>query len=121
MNRNTILPVRCISCGKILATLRLQNQYDYLLDQGFSPEEALDQLGINKYCCRTRILSPQVLPLGSYINDESNIPVRRNNDNSQPHSIILPRRTDLLRIPRTPNPISVTQENGKTYTLYYAV
>ncbi len=118
MNQNTILPVRCMSCNTVLATTRIQNRYDYLINQGFSPEEALDELGILRYCCRTRILSPQVLPLGSSMNDDS---IRYHRNNSQPHSIILPRRTDLLRIPRTPHPISVTQENGQTYTLYFAI
>ncbi len=176
---NILFPVRCVSCGYVLG--RKQYPYENLINQGFSQEEAMDALGIKRYCCRRHVLSPQVLPLGSLhtstiesgmgnmylepqrttsipnaltslqnpagfdiappgpagrqpINAAARVPARIPTQvTSQPsnvsllppppvpHSIILPRREELLRIPRTPNAISVTREDNKTYTLYYAV
>lgn len=177
---NVLFPVRCVTCGYVLG--RKQYPYENLINQGFSQEEAIDALGITRYCCRRHVLSPQVLPLGSLnmhtiesgmgnISIEpqrttsipnaltslqnpagleisppgpsgrtpitaaaaaARLPASTQVNSQQsnvsllppppvPHSIILPRREELLRIPRTPNAISVTRENNKTYTLYYAV
>lgn len=173
---NVLFPVRCVSCGYVLG--RKQYPYENLINVGLSPEEAMDALGITRYCCRRHVLSPQVLPLGSYtqglesgmgnlsiepqrstsipnaltslqnpagmdiappgpsgrhpISSAARVPASTQ-VNSQtpnvsliaappvPRSIILPRREELLRIPRTPNPISVTREGNQTYTLYYAI
>jgi len=55
-------PIRCVTCGKVLANK--WEPYRQLLREGYTPEQALNHLGINRYCCRTRIISPSQLPLG---------------------------------------------------------
>jgi DNA-directed RNA polymerase I, II, and III subunit RPABC5 len=57
---NTILPVRCYTCGKVLGNLG--DRYDKLLDEGMSTEDALDELGLIRYCCRMNVFNPIVLP-----------------------------------------------------------
>lgn len=50
-----IVPVRCFSCGKVVGDKwRLYNE---ILRTGTSKGEALDQLGLRRYCCRNIILS----------------------------------------------------------------
>jgi len=58
----TIWPVRCIGCGKLLATKHLQ--YKELISQGKTPSEAMTLLGFHLACCRMRIMSPQHLAPG---------------------------------------------------------
>lgn len=48
--------VRCITCGKILANK--WEDYQRMLEQGVSIEKALDELGLNRYCCRIRMMNP---------------------------------------------------------------
>jgi len=49
-------PVRCITCNKVLG--HYWQRYQRLLDQGVSIQDALDQLGLNRYCCRMRMMNP---------------------------------------------------------------
>lgn len=50
-----IIPVRCFTCGKVVANL--WKPYQDLLASGVSEAEALDQLGCNRYCCRRMLLT----------------------------------------------------------------
>jgi DNA-directed RNA polymerase subunit N (RpoN/RPB10) len=51
-----ICPVRCFSCGQVVA-----DKYDEYVrlttQEKKSPEDALNILGINKYCCRRMLLT----------------------------------------------------------------
>uniref|UniRef100_A0A914GZ31 DNA-directed RNA polymerases I, II, and III subunit RPABC5 n=2 Tax=Globodera TaxID=31242 RepID=A0A914GZ31_GLORO len=50
-----IIPVRCFTCGKVIG-----NRWDaYLqsLQAGNTEGDALDQLGLRRYCCRRMLLS----------------------------------------------------------------
>jgi len=51
-----ICPVRCFSCGQVVA-----DKYDeyvrLIAQEKRSPEDALNILGINKYCCRRMLLT----------------------------------------------------------------
>jgi DNA-directed RNA polymerase subunit N len=63
---DVIIPVRCFSCGKVIAPLyeEFEKRYTvYLeaLDKGEKPKETpeniLDDLGLDRYCCRRMIIS----------------------------------------------------------------
>ena len=68
----TLWPVRCFTCGKVLAIYK-DSFYD-LLKQGLTPKEALDRLGLERYCCRMRAISyPQMAPGYLIPQEESNL------------------------------------------------
>jgi DNA-directed RNA polymerase subunit N len=49
------IPVRCLSCGKVIG-----DRYDEFQDRTENGEDAgevLDDLGLEKYCCRTVFLT----------------------------------------------------------------
>ena len=50
-----LIPVRCFTCGKI--TGNKWSTYQSLLKEGKSRKEALDSLGLKRYCCRRILLS----------------------------------------------------------------
>ena len=51
-----IIPVRCFTCGKV--TGNKWERYQQLLDKdGKTPGEALDILGLKRYCCRRILLT----------------------------------------------------------------
>jgi len=50
-----IIPIRCFTCGKI--TGNKWNRYISLTRGGVTEEDALDQLGLTRYCCRRMIVS----------------------------------------------------------------
>ena len=45
-----MIPVRCWSCGKVIA--HVYEQYKQAVDGGEDPQSTLDDLGIKRYCCR---------------------------------------------------------------------
>ncbi len=45
-----IIPVRCLSCGKPIG--HLWEEYKEKVENGRKPREVLDELGLNRYCCR---------------------------------------------------------------------
>jgi DNA-directed RNA polymerase I, II, and III subunit RPABC5 len=49
-----IIPVRCFTCGKCVGNK--WEQYLELLER-MSPEEALNAIGLKRYCCRRMILT----------------------------------------------------------------
>lgn len=50
-----IIPVRCMSCGKVVA--QLWEEYNKRLAAGEDPKKILDSLGLKKYCCRALFLT----------------------------------------------------------------
>ncbi len=61
-----IIPVRCFTCGKIISDVykdykKRYIQYKKTIDAGEKPKETpkqiLDDLGIERYCCRRMILT----------------------------------------------------------------
>merc|ERR1711935_912559 len=50
-----IIPVRCYSCGKLIGNK--WERYLQMLQSEKSEKEALDELGLNRYCCRRMMLT----------------------------------------------------------------
>jgi DNA-directed RNA polymerase subunit N (RpoN/RPB10) len=50
-----IIPVRCFTCGKPIG--HLWEKYKKMLEEGISPKEALDKLGLKRFCCRQIFLT----------------------------------------------------------------
>lgn len=50
-----LIPVRCFTCGKVVASL--YEEYKKRIERGESPKNALDALGLNRYCCRKMLIS----------------------------------------------------------------
>jgi len=50
-----IVPVRCFTCGKVIGNV--YENYKKRVDDGEDPEEVMDDLGIERYCCRRMLLS----------------------------------------------------------------
>jgi len=51
-----LLPIRCVTCNKILGDK--YSRYMKMIESGISIEEALNTLGLNRYCCRLRVRNP---------------------------------------------------------------
>jgi DNA-directed RNA polymerase I, II, and III subunit RPABC5 len=50
-----IIPVRCFTCGKVIG-----NKYDSyieMLHAEYTERDALDELGLKRYCCRRMVLT----------------------------------------------------------------
>lgn len=50
-----IVPVRCFSCGKVVA--EKYEEFTGRVQKGEVPEKVLDELGFSRYCCRRMLLS----------------------------------------------------------------
>lgn len=50
-----IIPIRCFTCGKVIGNV--YEIYKDRVERGEDPEEVLDDLGIDRYCCRRMFLS----------------------------------------------------------------
>jgi len=50
-----IIPIRCFSCGKPVGSL--WEEYKTLLEDGVEVKEALDKLGLKRFCCRGTVMS----------------------------------------------------------------
>lgn len=48
-------PIRCFSCGKPLADK--YEKFEKRVEEGEDPKEVLDDMGIERYCCRRMILT----------------------------------------------------------------
>ena len=53
--KNMIIPIRCFSCGAVIADR--WDEYLRLLNDGKSSEEAMDDIGLERYCCRRMYVS----------------------------------------------------------------
>lgn len=49
-----IIPVRCLSCGKVLG--HLWEEYKKRVDEGEERGKVMDELGVKRYCCRQLFL-----------------------------------------------------------------
>lgn len=49
------VPVRCLSCGKVIGDK--WEEYTERVEDGEDKGEVLDDLGVEKYCCRTVFLT----------------------------------------------------------------
>ncbi|MBR9677558.1 DNA-directed RNA polymerase subunit N [Candidatus Woesearchaeota archaeon] len=49
-----IIPVRCFSCGKPIG--HLWEEYNSLLKKKKTNKEALDTVGLERYCCRAQFM-----------------------------------------------------------------
>jgi DNA-directed RNA polymerase subunit N (RpoN/RPB10) len=49
-----IIPIRCFSCGKPIG--HLWEDYQERLKKGEDSKVILDQLGLERYCCRAMLL-----------------------------------------------------------------
>jgi len=59
-----IIPVRCFSCGKPIA--HLWEEYKKRVEAGEKPKKVLDELRLERYCCRAIFLGHvDLLPLTS--------------------------------------------------------
>ena len=55
MSKVMIIPVRCFTCGKV--TGNKWETYIDLLSADYSEGDALDALGLNRYCCRRMLMT----------------------------------------------------------------
>jgi DNA-directed RNA polymerase subunit N len=49
-----IVPIRCFSCGKPIA--QLWEEYKKRTSEGENPKKVLDELGLERFCCRAIFL-----------------------------------------------------------------
>ena len=54
-----IIPMRCISCGKPIA--HLYAEFKQRVKAGEDPGKVLDELGLERYCCRAAFLGQRDL------------------------------------------------------------
>lgn len=50
-----LFPIRCFTCGKVIGDK--WEQYRKMVEAGETPSNALDKLGIKRYCCRRMFIS----------------------------------------------------------------
>ncbi len=50
-----IIPVRCFTCGKLIGDK--WEEFTAMIEAGIDPKDALDRLGLERYCCRRMLLS----------------------------------------------------------------
>ncbi|PFH37421.1 DNA-directed RNA polymerase II RPB10 [Besnoitia besnoiti] len=50
-----IVPIRCFTCGKVIA--HLWEKWIDMIDEDRPEGEALDILGLDRYCCRRMLLT----------------------------------------------------------------
>ncbi|KAI9506971.1 DNA-directed RNA polymerases I, II, and III subunit RPABC5 [Coemansia spiralis] len=50
-----IIPVRCFTCGKVVGNK--WEAYLELIEREYSDGQALDELGLKRYCCRRMVLT----------------------------------------------------------------
>jgi DNA-directed RNA polymerase subunit N (RpoN/RPB10) len=49
-----MIPIRCYSCGKPIA--HLYEEYQKRIQSGEDTKKVLDELGLERYCCRSMFL-----------------------------------------------------------------
>ena len=52
-----IIPIRCFSCGKPIG--QLFEEYKKRVAEGEKPKKVLDDLGLERYCCRAMFLGQE--------------------------------------------------------------
>ncbi|KAJ9161507.1 hypothetical protein NKR19_g2257 [Coniochaeta hoffmannii] len=51
-----IIPVRCFSCGKVTGDL-WERYLRMIEDEGMQEGDAMDRLGLKRYCCRRMVMT----------------------------------------------------------------
>ena len=54
-----IIPVRCFSCGKPIG--QLWEDFKLRVSEGETPQKAMGDLGLERYCCRSVFLGQEDL------------------------------------------------------------
>jgi DNA-directed RNA polymerase subunit N len=49
------IPIRCFTCGKPIA--QYWDEYNKRVNAGEDPKKIMDDLGLERYCCRSIFLS----------------------------------------------------------------
>lgn len=62
-----IIPVRCFTCGKVIG--EIYENFIQRIEMGEKPDEVLDTLGLDRFCCRKMIVAhadliDEVIPYG---------------------------------------------------------
>jgi DNA-directed RNA polymerase subunit N len=55
LNKDMIIPVRCFSCGKVIGDK--WEEFSQRVDNGELAKDVLDDIGLERYCCRRMLLS----------------------------------------------------------------
>ncbi|MCK5773482.1 MAG: DNA-directed RNA polymerase subunit N [Thermoplasmata archaeon] len=50
-----IIPVRCFTCGKVIG--QLYDEFNLRVQGGEDAKKVLDELGLERYCCRRMFLT----------------------------------------------------------------
>jgi len=50
-----MVPVRCFTCGKVVG--EHWEEFDARTEEGEDPERVLDELGLERHCCRRMLVS----------------------------------------------------------------
>ena len=50
-----IIPIRCMTCGKVVGGL--WEKFKERIERGEQPGKVLDDLGLERYCCRSMLLT----------------------------------------------------------------
>lgn len=50
-----IIPIRCFSCARLIADK--WEKYQVLIKEGHTEAQALDEIGLTRYCCRRMFLT----------------------------------------------------------------
>ncbi|RXE55187.1 DNA-directed RNA polymerase subunit N [Methanoculleus taiwanensis] len=50
-----MIPVRCFTCGKVISTR--WKEFEERRNAGEDPKQILDDLGLERYCCRRMLLT----------------------------------------------------------------
>lgn len=96
MESFNLFPINCYNCDKLLGHLQLP--YESLIAQGYTPNDAMNELKIKNYCCRMRVMSPAVIPYSPLPNNTKvNLPLQDRSSRSETDgsNIQLPRSTGL--------------------------
>ena len=53
---NMLIPVRCFTCGNVIGN-KWETYKKMINEEGKSPKEALEALGLKRFCCRRMLLA----------------------------------------------------------------
>jgi len=72
-----IIPIRCFTCGKVIA--HRWETFSQRVSEGEPPNDVLDDLGVNKYCCRRMLMSHTELidEILKFYVEKGNMEIRR--------------------------------------------
>jgi len=110
-----LFPARCYSCGKTLSSKQLE--YEKLIREGMGTGDAMDKLGITKYCCRSRIIGNKTIIFGSQdtflTNEQDSI---EQLEQSFSKSLIQPPRSTSLSgaLNALQNPVGISQTSSQS-------